>query len=110
MKFPGKRSLDNVSRESERGSVLATSTIGTLATFCVTGLAIDINHFYSAKAELQNAAGATALADAPAVQLDFGSAPHQHRGLPNIITGRKRWLCSMRSAGSKSAGVLQHHS
>jgi Flp pilus assembly protein TadG len=59
MRFAG-----NDSRKSERGSVLAMSTIGMLAMLLATGLAIDISHFYSAKAELQNAADAAALAAA----------------------------------------------
>jgi Flp pilus assembly protein TadG len=59
MRFPG-----NDSRKSERGSVLAMSSIGMLAMLLATGLAIDISHFYSAKAELQNAADAAALAGA----------------------------------------------
>ena len=59
MRFTGKDS-----RQSERGSVLAMSTIGMLAMLLATGLAIDISHFYSAKAELQNAADAAALAGA----------------------------------------------
>src|ERR1700754_2674740 len=50
--------------KSQRGSVLATSAIGMLAMLLATGLAIDISHFYSAKAELQNAADAAALAAA----------------------------------------------
>jgi Flp pilus assembly protein TadG len=44
--------------------VLAMSTIGMLAMLLATGMAIDISHFYSAKAELQNAADAAALAAA----------------------------------------------
>lgn len=52
------------SRKSERGSVLAMSTIGMLAMLLATGMAIDISHFYTAKAELQNAADAAALAGA----------------------------------------------
>ncbi|HET6980265.1 MAG TPA: pilus assembly protein TadG-related protein [Pyrinomonadaceae bacterium] len=52
------------SRKSERGSVLALSTIGMLAILLATGLAVDISHFYTAKAELQNAADAAALAAA----------------------------------------------
>jgi Flp pilus assembly protein TadG len=51
-------------RKSERGSVLALSTVGMLAMLLATGLAVDISHFYTAKAELQNAADAAALAGA----------------------------------------------
>lgn len=59
MRFPS-----NGSRKSERGSVLAMTTIGMLSMLLATGLAIDVSHFYSAKAELQNAADASALAAA----------------------------------------------
>jgi Flp pilus assembly protein TadG len=44
--------------------VLALSTVGMLAMLLATGLAVDISHFYTAKAELQNAADAAALAGA----------------------------------------------
>ncbi|HXQ70462.1 MAG TPA: pilus assembly protein TadG-related protein [Pyrinomonadaceae bacterium] len=44
--------------------MLATSAIGMLAMLLATGLAVDISHFYTAKAELQNAADAAALAGA----------------------------------------------
>ena len=54
----------NESRKSERGSVLAMSAISMLALLLATGLAVDISHFYTAKAELQNAADAAALAAA----------------------------------------------
>ena len=50
--------------KSERGSVLATCAIGMLSMLLATGLAVDISHFYTAKAELQNAADAAALAGA----------------------------------------------
>jgi len=56
--------LDKDSRKSERGSVLAMSALGMLAMLLATGLAVDISHFYTAKAELQNAADAAALAAA----------------------------------------------
>lgn len=51
-------------RDGERGSVLAITTIAMLALLLAAGLAIDISHFYTAKAELQNAADAAALAAA----------------------------------------------
>jgi Flp pilus assembly protein TadG len=59
MKFLTKKD-----RKSERGSVLAMSAIGMLSMLLATGLAVDISHFYSAKAELQNVADAAALAGA----------------------------------------------
>jgi len=51
-------------RKGERGSVLAMSAISMLTLLLATGLAVDISHFYTAKAELQNAADAAALAAA----------------------------------------------
>jgi Flp pilus assembly protein TadG len=51
-------------RQGERGSVLAMSAISMLALLLATGLAVDVSHFYTAKAELQNAADAAALAAA----------------------------------------------
>jgi Flp pilus assembly protein TadG len=51
-----------VTRKSERGSILATSAIGMLAVLLAVGLGIDISRFYLSKAELQNAADASALA------------------------------------------------
>jgi Flp pilus assembly protein TadG len=53
-----------VERKSERGSILAISAIGMLAFLLVTGLAVDISHLYTAKAELQNVADAAAIAAA----------------------------------------------
>src|SRR6201988_2546020 len=50
--------------KGERGSVLAMSAISMLALLLSAGLAVDISHFYTAKAELQNAADAAALAAA----------------------------------------------
>src|ERR1700704_3360727 len=52
----------NESRKKERGSVLALSAISMLGLLLATGLAVDVSHFYTAKAELQNAADAAALA------------------------------------------------
>jgi Flp pilus assembly protein TadG len=48
----------------ERGSVLATSTLGMLCFFLAVGLGVDISRLYTAKTELQNAADAAALAAA----------------------------------------------
>jgi Flp pilus assembly protein TadG len=50
--------------KGERGSVLALSTISMLALLLTTGMAVDISHFYSVKAEMQNAADAAAIAAA----------------------------------------------
>ena len=54
--------MNKDNRRNERGSVLAASTIGMLAFLLATGLAVDISRFYTAQAELQNAADASALA------------------------------------------------
>ena len=54
-------------RKGERGSILAMSALGMLAVLLAAGLGVDISHFYLAKAELQNAADASALAAASAL-------------------------------------------
>ncbi len=51
-------------KRGERGSVLAIAALSMLALLLASGMAIDISHLYSAKAELQNAADAAALAAA----------------------------------------------
>jgi Flp pilus assembly protein TadG len=48
--------------KSERGSILAMSALGMLCVLLAVGLGVDISKFYLAKAELQNAADAAALA------------------------------------------------
>ena len=54
-------------RENERGSVLATTTLGMLCFLLAVGLGVDISRLYTAKTELQNAADAAALAAASAL-------------------------------------------
>src|SRR5256885_2054802 len=49
-------------RKGERGAVLVLSAVAMLSLLLATGLAVDISRFYSAQAELQNAADAAALA------------------------------------------------
>ncbi|MGB7926047.1 MAG: pilus assembly protein TadG-related protein [Pyrinomonadaceae bacterium] len=56
--------LNKNERKRQRGSVLATTTFSMLALLLSAGLAVDISHFYTVKAELQNAADASALAAA----------------------------------------------
>lgn len=51
----------------QRGSVLAVSALGMLALILAAGLAVDISHLYVVKAELQNAADASSLAGASAL-------------------------------------------
>src|SRR6266446_9531533 len=57
----------NNHRKGERGSILAMSAMGMLAFLLATGLAVDISRFYTAQAELQNAADASALAGVSAL-------------------------------------------
>ena len=59
-----KRHELNRNRKKERGSVLVLSAAAMLAVLLAVGLGVDISHFYLAKAELQNAADAAALAAA----------------------------------------------
>jgi Flp pilus assembly protein TadG len=54
-------------RKGERGSVLALSAIGMMALLLAVGLGVDISHLYLAKTDLQNAADASALAGASAL-------------------------------------------
>ena len=54
-------------RRGERGAVMAMTAISLLAILLIMGLAIDISHFYAVKTELQNAADASALAGASAL-------------------------------------------
>jgi len=54
-------------RRGERGSVLAMSAVGMLSFLLAVGLGVDISRLYLAKAELQNAADAAALAGASAI-------------------------------------------
>ena len=54
-------------KKGERGSILAMSTIGMLSVLLAVGLGVDISHFYLVKGELQNAADASALAAASAI-------------------------------------------
>jgi Flp pilus assembly protein TadG len=54
----------HTSRKNERGSVLATTTLGMLCFLLAVGLGVDVSRLYTAKTELQNAADAAALAAA----------------------------------------------
>jgi hypothetical protein len=53
--------------KKERGSVLAVSAFGMLTFLLAVGLCVDFSHFYVVHAELQNAADASALAGASAL-------------------------------------------
>lgn len=59
-------------RKGERGSVMAMSAISMLSLILAAGLAIDVSHFYTAKAELQNVADAAALAAASQLNSTVG--------------------------------------
>ena len=68
----GRTSTANRENAGERGSVLAVSAIAMLALLLSAGLAVDISHFYTVKAELQNAADAAALAGASQINSTSG--------------------------------------
>src|ERR1700749_562090 len=68
-------------KRDERGAAMVVSVIGMLALILATGLAVDISHFYTAKAELQTAAGAAARAAARRRHLlEDGARRHEGRG------------------------------
>ena len=58
---------ETIKRKKQRGSVLATTTFGMLALLLAAGLGVDISRLYLAKNELQNAADASALSGASAL-------------------------------------------
>src|SRR5882724_5174794 len=62
-----ERAQQRRDKRGERGSILALSAIGMLSVLLAVGLGVDISRFYLAKAELQNAADAAALAGASAL-------------------------------------------
>ena len=72
-------------RRRERGSVLAISAFGMLTFLLATGLCVDISHFYLVKSELQNAADASALAGASALnQHDTGIVKARERAIAAV--------------------------
>lgn len=73
-------------RKSERGSVLAASAIGMLSLLLAVGLAVDVSRFYLVKTELQNAADASALAAASALNsLPTGIIEARKRAINEIV-------------------------
>jgi Flp pilus assembly protein TadG len=66
------KSVRVANRRSERGSILATSALGMLSMLLAVGLGVDISRLYLVKAELQNAADASALAGASALNSSPG--------------------------------------
>lgn len=85
----------HTSRKNERGSVLATSTLGMLCFLLAVGLGVDISRLYTAKTELQNAADAAALAAASGLN---GSSA-------GITTATDRAVRAMNSYNFNKTGV-----
>jgi len=83
-------------KKGERGSILAMSAVGLLAVVLAAGLAVDISHFYLVKAELQNAADASALAAASAIN----SKPS------GIIEGTNRAIRAMNSYEFNNTNIV----
>jgi Flp pilus assembly protein TadG len=90
-----KRLAPKRNRKGERGSILALSAFGMLAVILAAGLGVDISHFYLAKAELQNAADASALAAASAIN----SKPS------GIIEGANRAVKEMNHYEFNNSGI-----
>jgi len=84
-----------VTRERERGSILAMSAVGMLSILLAVGLGVDISRFYLAKTELQNAADAAALAAVSALNTD-------PRGITDAVD---RAVASMNYYDFNKAGV-----
>jgi Flp pilus assembly protein TadG len=84
------------SRKGERGSILAMSAMGMLTVVLAAGLGVDISHFYLVKAELQNAADASALAAASAIN----SNPS------GIIEGTNRAVRAMNSYEFNNTNIV----
>lgn len=82
-------------RKSERGSILVLSALGMLSLLLAVGLGVDISHFYLVKSELQNAADASALAAASAIN----SKP------AGIIEGTSRAVKAMNQYDFNNKGV-----
>jgi Flp pilus assembly protein TadG len=89
------RLVQRRTRKGERGSILVMSAIGMLAVVLAVGLGVDISHFYLVKTELQNAADASALAGASAIN----SAPS------GIIEGTRRAVQAMNSYEFNNTGI-----
>jgi Flp pilus assembly protein TadG len=83
-------------RKGERGSILAMSAIGMLVVVLAAGLGVDISHLYLVKAELQNAADASALAAASAIN----SKPS------GIIEGTNRAVRAMNSYEFNNTNIV----
>lgn len=90
-----KRLAQRTKRNSERGSILAMAAFGMLSILLAVGLGVDISHFYLARTELQNAADASALAGASAIN----SNPS------GIIEGTSRAVKAMNSYEFNNTGI-----
>jgi len=62
-----KRTLHPKTHNKERGTISGIAALGMVAILMSAGMAIDVSHFYLAGSELQNAADASALAAASAL-------------------------------------------
>jgi len=82
-------------RRGERGAILVLSAIGMLSVLLAVGLGVDISRFYLAKTELQNAADASALAGASALN----SSPS------GISDARARAVLAMNKYDFNNTGV-----
>jgi Flp pilus assembly protein TadG len=84
-----------VKRKGERGSILAVSAFGMLALVLALGLCVDVSHLYVVKAELQNAADASSLAGASALDSSPGG----------IDEATKRAVATMNNYEFNNTGV-----
>src|SRR5688572_291024 len=82
-------------RKRERGSVLAMSALGMLTFLLATGMCVDLGHFYLVKSELQNAADASALAGASAL----------NSGTAGIVRAKERATATMNSVEFNQKGL-----
>lgn len=91
-----KKLAQRKNRKAERGSIMAMAAMGMLAVVLAAGLGVDISHFYLVKAELQNAADASALAAASAIN----SKPS------GIIEGTNRAIRAMNSYEFNNTNIV----
>jgi Flp pilus assembly protein TadG len=82
-------------RRGERGGILVMSAIGMLSVLLAVGLGVDISRFYLAKTELQNAADASALAGASALNSSPGG----------VSDARARAVLAMNNYDFNNTGV-----
>jgi Flp pilus assembly protein TadG len=85
MKNPRMQQRGNDKRE--QGSILAISSVAMLVVLLAVGMGVDISRFYTSKAELQNAADASALAGVSGL----------NGGAPGITEAANRAVAAMNS-------------